>query len=79
MWGIGLTLLFNTIGVVVYVLRFPERWFPRKYDIFGASHQLMHLSILLASLVWLWGMVRAFDNMREQKDILLGLRGSKSS
>lgn len=62
MWGIGLTLMFNTIGAVVYVLRFPERWWPRKFDIFGASHQLMHCAIVVAGLAWLAGMITAFDN-----------------
>jgi len=62
-WGIGLTLLFNTIGATVYVVRFPERCFRRRCDIFDASHQLMHISIVGASLMWLWGMVHAFDYM----------------
>lgn len=61
-WGIGLTLLFNTIGATVYVLRFPESFWPRRFDIFGASHQLMHISILIASIAWLFGMITAFDN-----------------
>lgn len=62
MWAIGGTLLFNTLGAGVYVLRFPERWWRRTFDIFGASHQLMHISIVIASLVWLGGMIEAFDD-----------------
>lgn len=66
MWGIGLTLLFNTIAATVYVLRFPERWWRRSYDILGASHQLMHFSIVIASLAWLAGMIAAFDNAHDR-------------
>lgn len=62
MWAIGFTLLFNILGAGVYVLRFPERWWRRTFDIFGASHQLMHISIVIASLVWLRGMIKALDD-----------------
>jgi adiponectin receptor len=62
MWGVELTLLFNTLGAIVYVLRFPERRWPRRFDIFGASHQLMHCAIIIAGLAWLAGMITAFDN-----------------
>lgn len=62
MWGVGLTLMFNTIGAVIYVVKFPERWWPRMFDLFGASHQLMHCAIIVAGLAWLAGMIAAFDN-----------------
>ena len=45
----------------LYVIRFPERWWPRRFDIFGASHQLMHWAIVIAGLAWLVGTVQAFD------------------
>jgi len=41
MWTIALTALFNTIGAAAYVARFPERWWPQKFDLFGSSHQIM--------------------------------------
>lgn len=62
MSAIAITLLFNSVGSVVYVLRFPERWWPLRFDIFGASHQLMHCAIIIASLVWVVAMVTAFDH-----------------
>lgn len=33
-------------GGVIYATRVPERWYPRTFDIWGASHQLMHILIL---------------------------------
>ncbi|GAB7342121.1 hypothetical protein MBLNU457_g0390t2 [Dothideomycetes sp. NU457] len=66
MWGIGLTIVFNLFGAVVYTYRFPERWFRGTFDIFGASHQLMHVSVVIASLAWLAGLLQAFDNVHNR-------------
>lgn len=66
LWSIGGTLFFNVLGASIYVFRFPERWYPRRFDIFGASHQLMHCAIVLASLVWFAGMVVAHSNMHSR-------------
>lgn len=36
------------IGAVLYLIRFPEKLYPGKFDIFGSSHQLLHISVLIA-------------------------------
>lgn len=61
MFAIGLTIVLNTTGAIVYISHFPERWWPLKFDITGASHQVMHCLIVLAALAWLGGMLKAFD------------------
>jgi adiponectin receptor len=33
-------------GGVIYATRIPERWSPRTFDIWGASHQIMHILVL---------------------------------
>ncbi|KAL7413811.1 hemolysin-III related-domain-containing protein [Mrakia frigida] len=33
-------------GALLYAIRFPERTFPRTFDIFGSSHQIFRASIL---------------------------------
>ncbi len=38
------------IGVVFFASRFPERWFPGKFDIFGSSHQIWHVLVFTAIL-----------------------------
>lgn len=48
-------------GAFLYAARFPERRFPGKFDIFGSSHQLFHLFVLLAAASHLYGMTKAFD------------------
>ncbi|KAK9838006.1 hypothetical protein WJX74_009489 [Apatococcus lobatus] len=39
------------IGGLAYVHRAPERWLPGKLDLFGNSHQLMHVFIVLGYLL----------------------------
>ena len=36
MYGIG--LLMYILGLIVYLGRIPERWFPGKFDFLGSSH-----------------------------------------
>jgi len=46
-WGaVGLVFVVEGAGTLVYALHFPERWFPRRFDYVGASHQLWHVAVL---------------------------------
>ncbi|KAI1143389.1 HlyIII-domain-containing protein [Hypoxylon sp. FL0543] len=47
-------------GAFLYAVRWPERSFPRKFDLWGSSHQLFHILILFAAASHLTGMVKAF-------------------
>ncbi|KAK3328291.1 hemolysin-III channel protein-like protein Izh2 [Cercophora scortea] len=62
------TAVFNGAAVVVYTLKFPERWFPRQFDIFGASHQIMHVMVVCAALSLTVAMLAAFD-FRHEVDV----------
>ena len=44
------TPLTDLIGPLVYALSWPERRHPGTYDLFGGSHQLMHISVLAAAI-----------------------------
>ncbi|EPE05850.1 hemolysin-iii channel protein [Ophiostoma piceae UAMH 11346] len=48
--GVLGTLFFNTLGAVAYLLRFPEHIWPRRFDLVGASHQIMHIAVLAAAI-----------------------------
>jgi adiponectin receptor len=48
-------------GAGLYATRLPERLRPGQYDIWGSSHQIFHICVLLACGVHLYGLVRAFD------------------
>lgn len=72
-----LTLLFNVLGASAYAAKvrfqatstdsrltkeqFPEKWFPRRFDIFGASHQIMHVMILIAAVMYGQAVIGEFD------------------
>ena len=47
--------LLYVIGAVLYVLRFPERFFPGRCDYWFQSHQLFHILVVLAAIVHLNG------------------------
>lgn len=47
-----LSLLIYFFGAVIYVLRWPERYAKEgKYDCVGASHQIMHVAVVVACTV----------------------------
>jgi adiponectin receptor len=42
-------------------VRWPERSFPGSFDIWGSSHQIFHIFVLLAAGTHFYGMAKAFD------------------
>jgi len=48
-------------GAGLYAARWPERSYPRTFDIWGSSHQLFHVLIVIAAAAHLKGMANAFD------------------
>ncbi|KAH8898543.1 hemolysin-III channel protein-like protein Izh2 [Thozetella sp. PMI_491] len=64
---IGATVVCNGLGVVAYTFKFPEKWFPRRFDFFGASHQIMHVMVVCAALTYTMSMVEAFDFQHTHK------------
>lgn len=47
------------------VKQFPEKWFKRRFDIFGASHQILHLLVICAGLTHTFGLLQAFDYLHD--------------
>lgn len=39
----------------------PEKWSPGRYDIWGNSHQIFHVLVVVAASSHLIGLVVAFD------------------
>ncbi|KID81123.1 Hly-III-related protein [Metarhizium guizhouense ARSEF 977] len=48
-------------GAVLYATRWPERVFPGDFDVWGNSHQIFHICVLLAVATHFYGMANAFD------------------
>ena len=63
---LGLGLL-NAIGTVVYAARIPEKWFPKTFDIYGSSHQIMHVLVACGALSHTIGLLKAFDYWNTMK------------
>ncbi|KAL3423740.1 hemolysin III family channel protein [Phlyctema vagabunda] len=56
-----MTLGLNTTGAVAYAFKVPERFCRRTFDVVGASHQIFHVLVVVAALVYLRGLLQAFD------------------
>ena len=44
-------------GILFYITRFPEKKYPGRFDLFGSSHQIFHIFVLLGGLITLLGCV----------------------
>lgn len=47
----------------------PEKWYPYRHDVWGASHQIMHCLVVCAGIAHLFGLLRAFDHVHGHGDI----------
>ena len=54
-------------GAAIYAARVPEKWSPGKYDIWGSSHQIFHVLVVLAAASHLVGLIQAFDYEHGQR------------
>lgn len=67
--GAGLYAVSYAQDIGQYILRpltntqarIPEKWYPARFDIWGASHQLFHILVLLAAATHFVGLLKAFD------------------
>lgn len=51
------------LGATIYAMRIPEKWYPGTFDLFGASHQIFHIFVLIAAGLHLVGLLRAAEHM----------------
>ena len=69
--------VLNFTGAAIYAVRIPERWFPRTFDIWGSSHQIMHVLVMCGALRYSTGLVRVFGywngGLRGRDGTCLGL------
>jgi adiponectin receptor len=59
-WVIAQGVLY-ILGAAIYAARVPEKWSPGTYDIWGSSHQIFHVLVVVAAAAHLVGVVKAFD------------------
>ena len=53
----GATYIF---GALIYVMRVPERWYPRTFDTLGTSHNIHHLTVIIGFTVMFNESMRLF-------------------
>jgi len=53
-------------GAGLYAARIPEKWAPGRFDIWGSSHQIFHVLVVMAAASHLVGLVKAFDHAHSQ-------------
>lgn len=58
--------ILNLTGAALYAVRLPEKRFPRRFDIWGSSHQLLHIFVILAALAHMFGLIRAFRHIHDR-------------
>ena len=49
------------IGALLYIIRFPEKKFPGKFDYVGASHQIFHVLVFFGALFHYIGSLDAYN------------------
>ncbi|KAH8902288.1 hypothetical protein BR93DRAFT_972682 [Coniochaeta sp. PMI_546] len=55
------SLICHTFCAATYAIEFPERFFPRTYDLFGASHQIFHIMLLAGAITYTYALSQQFD------------------
>jgi len=48
------------LGAAIYAARVPEKWYPGKFDIWGSSHQIFHVLVVMAAATHFCGLFKAF-------------------
>ena len=61
-----MTLLLNILGVIAYCSQLPER-ISRRFDIYGASHQIFHALVVGAALAYFLGLIASLRDLSEHK------------
>ncbi len=61
LWYFIISASMYIIGISFYITRFPERYKEGFFDIFGSSHQLFHIFVLLGGVFSLIGVLKALN------------------
>ena len=60
----GLVLL---LAAYIYAKRIPEEWHPGKYGIWGCSHQIFHVLVVVATCIHSLGIKSALEYDYEER------------
>ncbi|KAK0750631.1 hypothetical protein B0T18DRAFT_463204 [Schizothecium vesticola] len=65
LWMAGMAVA-NLMGALIFATRIPERWFPRKFDLLGCSHQIFHIAVLVVACLHFVTLVKASTSTRNE-------------
>ena len=68
-WVVLQGILYIT-GAALYAARVPEKWAPGRFDIWGSSHQIFHILVVLAATSHLMGLITAFDYAHRHRAVI---------
>lgn len=60
------------LGAGIYAARVPEKWYPQRFDIWGSSHQIFHVLVVMAAVTHLYGLFGAFAFEQERRSMGMG-------
>ena len=58
-WAIGGAIYIG--GAIIYGIRFPEKFFPKRFDYFGSSHNIFHFCVVVAAVVHFYGAMSNYN------------------
>ncbi|KAK5016827.1 hypothetical protein LTR16_003060 [Cryomyces antarcticus] len=70
--------LLYILGAGLYAARVPERFYPGRFDIYGSSHQIFHVLVVLAAAAHLVGLLKAFDYEHQHRQNIMAAYASAS-
>lgn len=56
--------LCHGTGAVTYASRVPEKWYPKRYDLVGSSHQIMHVLVVCGATAYGLGVLKAREHWK---------------
>jgi predicted membrane channel-forming protein YqfA (hemolysin III family) len=59
-WTFVIAGLCMVMGATFYATKVPERWFTKKFDIIGNSHNIFHCMGIMAALLAFKGSIRMY-------------------
>jgi adiponectin receptor len=57
----------NSLGGLFYATRIPERFYRKIFDIYGSSHQIMHVMVICGALLYRTGLLTTLQHWRNDK------------
>lgn len=59
--GIGISCGIYLMGVIVYLSHFPEKYYPKKFDIWLNSHAIWHIFVFLGAMSYYITVLHMYD------------------